>query len=91
MTPEVLCTIGSFAQAQVKIGTCRFEVSETCRFAVLRIRNGYGIRPQADLDFPPPEFEGTATADLMGGTGFKLVGSHEPLYDRPSSACTCLV
>ena len=60
----------SFAQAQVKIGTCRFEVLETCRFAVLRTRNGYRVRPQADLDFPPPEFEGTVTADLLGGTGF---------------------
>ena len=60
----------SFAQAQAKIGTCRFEVLQTCRFAVLRTRNGYRVRPQADLDFPPPEFEGTATADLLGGTGF---------------------
>ena len=70
MTPEVLCTSGSFAQAQVKIGTCRFEVSETCRFAVLRTRNGYRVRPQADLDFPPPEFEGTATADLLEALAF---------------------
>ena len=45
--------------------TCRFEVLQTSRFAVLRTRDDYRVRPQADLDFPPPEFEGTATADLL--------------------------
>ena len=59
----------SFAQAQAKFGTCRFEVLQTSRFAVLRTRDDYRVRPQADLDFPPPEFEGTATAVLLGGTG----------------------
>ena len=70
MTPGRALYNCSFVQAQAKIGTCRFEVLQTSRFAVLRTRDDYRVRPQADLDFPPPEFEGTATADLLEALAF---------------------
>ena len=65
----MLCITVPLPKRRQNFGTCRFEVLQTSRFAVLRTRDDYRVRPQADLDFPPPEFEGTATAVLLGGTG----------------------
>ena len=56
----------SFAQAQAKfpdhvgLKSCRLAGSQCCELVMTT-----GSDQQADLDFPPPEFEGTATADLL--------------------------
>ena len=65
----MLCTTVPLLRRKQSFRTCRFEVLQTDRFAVLRTLDDYRVRPTSRLGLPPPEFEGTATAVLLGGTG----------------------
>ena len=59
------CSGASEVTEHVGLKSCRLTGSQCCEFVMTTESD-----QQADLDFPPPEFEGTATADLPEALAF---------------------